>query len=366
MSGSTFGRLFKLTTFGESHGVALGGVVDGCPSGIPISEEMIQRDLDRRRPGDGTGGTTRKEPDQVRLLSGIFEGKTTGTPIAFSIENTNQRSKDYGPLAEVWRPGHADMTYDVKYGIRDFRGGGRSSGRETVSRVAGGAIARALLANSGIRIRAYTMEICGIAALESSYESQDEAFRRPYCAPDDETVKIWDDFVRGVRAEGDTVGGVVRIEAYNVPPGLGEPVFDRLDAVLAMALMSVGAVKGVEIGDGFAAARSFGSQNNDAFFPGGNAMHPGNPLTNHCGGILGGISTGQPIILTAAVKPIPSIAKEQQSVDKNDQAVRFRVGGRHDICAIPRIVPVLEAMTALALADALLLQRRMHGNGENA
>ena len=366
MSGNTFGRLFRLTTFGESHGAALGGIIDGCPSGIPISEEMIQMDLDRRRPGSGEGGTTRREPDRIRLLSGIFEGRTTGTPIAFSIENTNQRSGDYGPLASVWRPGHADMAYGAKYGVRDFRGGGRSSGRETVARVAGGAVARALLACSGIRIRAYTLELGGIAAPESSSESRDEAFRRPYCAPCDEIVETWNDFVRAVRGDGDTVGGVVRIEALNVPAGLGEPVFDRLDAVLAMALMSVGAVKGVEVGDGFAAARSLGSQNNDALFPGGNSRHPGNSATNHCGGILGGISSGQPIVLTVAVKPIPSIAKEQQSVDMNGQPVCLRVGGRHDICAIPRIVPVLEAMTALTLADALLMQRRMIGNGEGA
>lgn len=366
MSGNTFGRLFRLTTFGESHGVGLGGIVDGCPSGVPISEEMIQHELDRRRPGSGTGGTTRKEPDQVRLWSGVFEGQTTGTPIAFSIENTNQRSGDYGPLAEIWRPGHADMAYDAKYGIRDFRGGGRSSGRETVARVAGGAIARALLARAGIRIRAYTQELGGIVAPEASFASRDAAAGRPYCAPCDEIVEIWENRVRSVRGQGDTLGGVVRIEAFNVPAGLGEPVFDKLDAVLAMALMSVGAVKGVEVGDGFAAARSLGSQNNDALFPGGTALNPGNPSTNHCGGILGGISSGQPIVLTVAVKPIPSIAREQHSVDRNGQPVSLRVGGRHDICAIPRIVPVLEAMTALTLADALLLQRRMTRDGERA
>ncbi len=366
MSGNTFGRLFRLTSFGESHGVALGGIVDGCPSGIPVSEELIQQELDRRRPGSGTGGTTRKEPDRIRLLSGVFEGQTTGTPIAFSIENTGQRSGDYGPLAAVWRPGHADMTYDAKYGIRDFRGGGRSSGRETVARVAGGAIARALLACSGIRIRAYTKELGGIVAPESSFASCDLAAKRPYCAPCDEIVDVWENMVRSVRKAGNTVGGVVRIEALNVPAGLGEPVFDKLDAVLAMALMSVGAVKGVEIGDGFAAARNLGSQNNDAFFPGGTVQNPGNPSTNHCGGILGGISTGQPIVLTVAVKPIPSIAQEQHSVDRNGQPVCLRVGGRHDICAIPRIVPVLEAMTALTLADALLLQQRMRRYGADA
>ena len=258
------------------------------------------------------------------------------------------------------------MTYDAKYGIRDFRGGGRSSGRETVARVAGGAIAKAFLARSGIRIRAYTTELGGIAAPESSFDSCDAAAGRPYCAPCDEIVETWENLVREVRKEGDTLGGVVRIEAFNVPAGLGEPVFDKLDAMLAMALMSVGAVKGVEVGDGFAAARSLGSRNNDAFFPGGTVRNPGNPATNHCGGILGGISSGQTIVLTAAVKPIPSIALEQHSVDQKGEPVSLRVGGRHDICAIPRIVPVLEAMTALVLADALLLQRRMGRDGEGA
>lgn len=361
MSGNAFGRIFRLTTYGESHGIALGGIVDGCPAGIPLSEEWVQRDLDRRRPGNpegGSAGTTRREPDQVHLLSGVFEGQTTGTPIGFNIANTNQRSRDYGSLAAVWRPGHADMAYDLKYGIRDFRGGGRSSGRETAARVAGGAIAKALLHAVGIRIRAYTLELGGQPASGSFTEEElNAAACRAYCAPNDAAIAPWEELIRTVRAEGDTVGGVVRVEALNVPPGLGEPVFDKLDAILAQALMSVGAVKGVEIGDGFTAARSRGSANNDPYFPGGTL--PGNPCTNHSGGILGGISTGQTIVLTAAVKPIPSIAKEQQSIDLEGHSVLLRVGGRHDICAIPRIVPVLEAMTALALADALLLQRRM-------
>ena len=359
MSGNTFGRLFRLTTYGESHGPALGGVVDGCPAGLALSEELIQKELDRRRPGSGTAGTTRREPDAIRLLSGVFNGVTTGTPIGFSIENTNQRSGDYGPLAAVWRPGHADMTYDAKYGVRDFRGGGRSSGRETAARVAGGAVARALLAAEGIAVRSHTLEIGGLPAPSFTPEEAAAAASRPYCAPCDAAVDAWEELVRAVRGEGDTLGGIVRVEVTGVPAGLGEPVFDRLDAVLAQALMSVGAVKGVEIGDGFAAARSRGSLNNDAYRPAGPGSTPGNPASNHCGGILGGISTGQTLIMTAAIKPIPSIAKEQRSVNAEGEAVTLRVGGRHDNCAIPRVNHVLEAMAALTVADALLSQRRM-------
>ena len=359
MSGNTFGRLFRLTTFGESHGAALGGIVDGCPAGLPLSESLIQKELDRRRPGSGTAGTTRREPDTIQILSGLFRGVTTGTPIAFSVANTNQRSDDYGPLAEVWRPGHADMTYDCKYGLRDFRGGGRASGRETVARVAGGAIAKALLAEEGIHCFGYTRALGGIPAVSCADPAG--AALRPYCAPDEASIPLWEQLVTDVRAAGDTLGGLVRIEAYGLPAGLGEPVFDRLDAMLAAALMSVGAVKGVEVGDGFAAAAVRGSANNDAYSPPTPTSTPGNPASNHCGGVLGGISTGQPLVLTVAVKPIPSIAREQQSIDREGKSIALRVGGRHDICAIPRIVPVLEAMTALTLADALLLQRRMHG-----
>lgn len=394
MSGSTFGRLFRLTTFGESHGAGLGGVVDGCPAGIPLDEAWIQAALDRRRPGgqQGSAGTTRKEADAVRLLSGVFEGVTTGTPIGFFIANTDQRSRDYGPLASVWRPGHADMTYDAKYGVRDYRGGGRASARETAARVAGGAVAAALLAGEGIRIRAYTLEIGGIGVSGDDIDPEGAPLR-PYCAPNAATAEAWDARMRDARGQGDTLGGLVRVEALGVPAGLGEPVFDKLDALLAHALMSVGAVKGVEIGDGFAAARSLGSANNDAYLPApahdlcphdpcaadaagddsspkigsriGSRTGPVSALpgfvmpSNHCGGILGGISTGQTITLTAAIKPIPSIAKEQRSVNREGQGVSLRVGGRHDICAIPRVVPVLEAMTALVLADALLMQRRL-------
>ncbi len=358
---SAFGRLFTLTTFGESHGAGIGGIVDGCPSGILLDEALIQRELDRRRPGSGgLAGTTRRESDTVHLLSGIFEGVTTGTPIAFFIANENQRSKDYSDLAELWRPGHADMGYDKKYGIRDYRGGGRSSGRETAARVAGGAIAQALLATESISISACTVELGGIRASDYGADAPEEAADRPYAAICEEVLPVWDDLVKETRSAGDTLGGIVRIEARNVPAGLGEPVFDKLDAVLAHALMSVGAVKAVEVGSGMEAARMRGSEHNDAFFPPEKAGEPPRTTTNHAGGILGGISTGGPIILHCAVKPIPSIALPQNSVNRQGEAVTLRVGGRHDICAIPRIVPVLKAMTALTLADMLLRQRRMN------
>ncbi|WP_027181860.1 chorismate synthase [Oleidesulfovibrio alaskensis] len=350
MSGSTFGRVFRLTTYGESHGAGLGGVVDGCPAGIALTEAMIQAELDRRRPGQGgPAATARKEPDRVRLLSGVFEGRTTGTPVAFHVENTDQRSRDYGDIMHVYRPGHADVTYDAKYGRRDYRGGGRSSGRETLSRVAGGAVAQALLAECGITVNAFTVELGGVPARpEDPAGAQD----RPFFAPEEDIVAQWDALVRNVKGRGDTVGGIVQVEAYGVPAGLGEPVFDRLDARLACALMSVGAVKGVEIGAGFAAARLTGSSNNDAMTARGYAG-------NNAGGILGGISSGQTVVARAAVKPIPSIAQEQHTVDDSGREVILRVGGRHDISAIPRIVPVLKAMTALTLADMLLMQRRM-------
>ncbi|SBV91187.1 chorismate synthase [uncultured delta proteobacterium] len=350
MSGNTFGRIFRLTTYGESHGPGLGGIVDGCPPGIPLDEAQLQAELDKRRPGQANAASTpRKEPDAVTLLSGVFEGKTTGTPIAFHVANTSQHSADYDDLRGVYRPGHADYTFDAKFGIRDHRGGGRSSGRETVARVAGGAIAQALLAREGIALYGCAASFGGIAAPLTDIAG---AERRAFFAPDDGIVPQWEEAVRDARAQGDTLGGLVRIEAHGVPAGLGEPVFDKLDALFAHALMSVGAVKGVSVGDGFAAADATGSANNDPMAPDGFA-------SNHAGGILGGISTGQPIVLTASVKPIASIGLEQQTVNTAGEAVTIRVGGRHDLSAIPRIVPVLKAMAALVLADALLLQKRM-------
>jgi chorismate synthase len=352
MAGNTFGSIFKLTTFGESHGPALGGVVDGCPAGIALDEASIQAELDKRRPGQGgPAATSRKEPDRIRLLSGVFEGRTTGTSIGFTVDNTDQRSHDYGEIKDAFRPGHGDLTYEAKYGLRDYRGGGRSSGRETVSRVAGGAVAAAFLQTMGIVVRAGTVELGGIAAGCMDLEGADN---RPFFATDDDAALRWEDRVREVAARGDTLGGIVEIRAGNVPAGLGEPVFDKLDARLAAALMSVGAVKGVEIGAGFAASRMLGSENNDA-------MDAGGFTSNNAGGILAGISSGQDIVLRAAVKPIPSIALEQRTKDRFGHERTIRVGGRHDICAIPRIVPVLAAMVRLVLADMILLQRRMGG-----
>ncbi|MDQ7835544.1 MAG: chorismate synthase [Humidesulfovibrio sp.] len=350
MSGNTFGTLFQLTTFGESHGPAVGGVVDGCPPGIPLSEAVIQTELDRRKPGQGgIAATARQEDDAVRLLSGVFEGVTTGTPIGFLVENQDQRSRDYSKIKDVYRPGHADLTFDAKFGLRDYRGGGRSSGRETVSRVAGGAIAQELLGALGIHVQAATVELGGIPATLRDFGG---ALSRPFFSADQHVVAAWEDRVRLVKAEGDTLGGVVEIRATGVPAGLGEPVFDKLDARLAYALMGVGAVKCVEIGAGADAACRLGSENNDQITPEGF-------VSNHAGGILGGISSGQDIVVRAYVKPIPSIAKEQQTVNRQGEAVRLNVGGRHDICAIPRIVPVLKAMAMLTLADFVLLQRRL-------
>ncbi|WP_419788278.1 chorismate synthase [Pseudodesulfovibrio sp.] len=354
MSGNTFGTLFTLTTFGESHGPALGGVVDGCPSGIPLDEAVIQRELDRRRPGQGgLASTARKEPDAVRILSGVFEGVTTGTPIGFVVENTDHRSGDYSKIKDVFRPGHADFTFNAKFGIRDYRGGGRSSGRETVSRVAGGAIALAMLMQEGIGVYAYTVELGGIPAEVTDYAGAQD---RPFFSPDPEAPAKWEERIREVKGQGDTLGGVVEIRITSVPAGLGEPVFDKMDARLAYALMSVGAVKGVEIGSGMQAACSLGSLNNDPIGPEGFE-------SNNAGGILGGISSGQDIVARAYIKPIPSIAQEQRTVTTSGEATSITIGGRHDIAAIPRINPVLKAMAALTVADLLLMDRRLGMRG---
>lgn len=354
MSGNTFGRVFRLTTFGESHGPALGGVIDGCPPGLSLSESDIQADLDRRRPGQGgPAATSRKEPDRVRLLSGVFEGRTTGTSIGFVIDNANQRSGDYDQLRDLFRPGHADLTYQAKYGLRDYRGGGRASGRETASRVAGGAVAAVFLGGRGIRVAARTVELGGIPANPASPPVPWEEPQHPYFAADPSVVPAWDERLRAVAADGDSLGGIVEVVATGVPAGLGEPVFDKLDAALAAALMGVGAVKGVEIGAGFAATRLMGSQNNDPIVP--------DPPSNNAGGILGGISNGQPVVVRAAVKPIPSIAREQATMDLNGNPAVIRVGGRHDRSAIPRVVPVLRAMVLLTLADMVLLQKTVRG-----
>lgn len=361
MAGDTFGKLFQLTTFGESHGPAIGGIIDGCPPGIAINEEDIQTDLDLRRPGAGATSTKRRESDTIRLLSGVLDGITTGTAIGFVIQNENQHSGDYSHLADVFRPGHADWSYFCKYnGIRDYRGGGRASGRETACRVAGGAVAKAVLkAICGAEIQAACIELGGIAIPETDIEMTG-SLQRAFFSASENVTPAWNDAVEKARKAGDTLGGIVRIVATGIPAGLGNPVFDKLDATLALALMSVGAVKGVEIGAGFRSAKMRGSENNDLPDPGGRDAS-GRPMpvfrSNNAGGILGGISTGQPIVLQAAIKPIASIDAEQEAIDREGNRRILRIGGRHDLSAIPRVVPVLAAMTALALADALLQQK---------
>lgn len=368
---NTFGRIFRLTTYGESHGPGLGGVVDGCPAGLALEEADLQKALDLRRPGaDGKGGpaaSPRAEKDRVRILSGLFEGRTTGAPIAFHVDNEDQRSGDYAHLAETLRPGHADLGYEVKYGFRDYRGGGRSSGRETLCRVAGGAIAEKLLHSAGTRLVAYTLEFGGFSAKVRDPEGARE---RPWFCPDTETPAEWDALALSAKNQKDSLGGLVRVEIHGLPAGLGEPVFDRLDARLAYAMMGVGAVKGVEIGRGFEVAHAWGSENNDPILPAGSeeagAVPSGGRLpsgagyafaSNNAGGVLGGISTGAPVVVTCAVKPVASISREQWSIGPDGKPRLFTVGGRHDISAIPRIVPVLRAMAALTAADFLLLQR---------
>lgn len=347
MAGNTFGRVFRVTTWGESHGPALGAVIDGCPPRLPLGLEDVQLELDRRRPGIQAHATSRREPDQVEILSGVFEGHTTGTPVSLIVYNRDVKSQDYDALREVFRPGHGDLTYQAKYGIRDHRGGGRASARETVARVAAGAVAKRILDLERIRVVAYTLELGGVRA-----KNLDEAiiWDNPFFCPDAGVVEAMTARVNEVRAQGDSLGGLVQLIVRGCPPGLGEPVFDKLDAVLAQAVMSVGAVKGVEIGAGFAASCTMGSENNDPLIPGGFA-------SNHAGGILAGISNGADIVVTAAVKPIPSIAKEQQTIDLKGCPRTIRVGGRHDISAIPRIVPVILAMARITLADFLLRQR---------
>jgi len=323
---NTFGYYFRSTTFGESHGKALGVVVDGCPPGISFSTADVQPYLDRRRPGTSELTTPRREADQVDILSGVFEGMTTGTPVAMIVPNTDAKSGDYDELRNRFRPGHADLVYQQKYGIRDFRGGGRSSGRETVARVMAGALAARLLAESGIAVSSRILSVHG--------NTDPERF---------------EDEIRAAKEAGNSVGGAVEVRATGCPPGLGDPVFGKLDAGLAAALMSIGSVKGVEIGDGFEVASRFGSENNDAIGPGGY-------LTNHAGGIVGGISTGEDIIARIAVKPTPSIAVPQVTIDAAGRPVVLSVTGRHDPCIVPRILVVAECMTALVLADALCAQ----------
>jgi chorismate synthase len=362
MSHNTFGHLFRVTTFGESHGPALGCVVDGCPPLIPLDAADIQAELDRRRPGQSRFTTQRREPDEVKIQSGVFTDErtgrqvTTGTPIALLIENVDQRSKDYGEIKETYRPGHADYTYDAKYGIRDYRGGGRSSARETASRVAAGAIARKVL--PGVAIRGAVVKI-GPHAVDRSRWDWDEVSRNPLFCPDPQTAELWADYLDGIRKDGSSIGAVVELWAEGVPVGLGAPVYGKLDAELAAALMSINAVKGVEIGDGFASAELRGEENADEMRP-GNADAPVF-LSNHAGGILGGISTGQPIVARFAVKPTSSILKSRATISRSGEAADIITKGRHDPCVGIRAVPVGEAMLACVLADHYLRHRGQVG-----
>jgi chorismate synthase len=369
MSGNTFGTQFRITTWGESHGPAVGIVVDGCPAGLPLSEADIQVDLDRRRPGQSKVSTTRSEEDRVEILSGIFEGRTMGTPISMIIRNKDAISSAYDAIRNTPRPGHADYTYQAKYGLRDHRGGGRSSARETVGRVAGGAVARKLLAQAGIDVVGYVTELGGIRSSISSISAvpahslkisdlRSATESNPVRCPDQKAIAPMLQAVEMARKEGDSVGGVAEILAVGVPPGLGEPVFDKLDADLAKALMSIGAVKAVEIGAGVECARMRGSGMNDPLaFVEGTEGKVGFE-TNNAGGILGGISTGAPILCRIAVKPTPSISKRQRTVDLVvGEDAEIDIKGRHDPSIPPRIVPVAEAMVALVLADHLLRQR---------
>ncbi len=356
VSGNEFGNVFRVMTFGESHGPGLGAVVDGCPPGVELTPAMIQRDLDRRRPGQSEATTSRSEADQVEVLSGVFEGKTTGAPIGLLIRNKDHKSSAYDKIKDVFRPGHADLTYFLKYGIRDHRGGGRASGRETAARVAAGAVARAVLAGFGVEVWAWTT---AVGPIKATARDRDQVENNPLRAPDAEAAAKMMALVKECGAAGDSVGGVVEALASGVPAGLGEPAFDKLDANLAAGLMSIGAVKGVEIGDGFGAAAMRGSEYSDPF----TLASDGQVVTvnNRAGGVLGGVSTGEPLIARIAIKPTSSISIDQGTVNKSGEKTTINVGGRHDPCLCPRIVPVAEAMVCLTLCDLLMTQRGKTG-----
>jgi chorismate synthase len=366
MSYNTFGRMFRVTTFGESHGPALGCVIDGCPPGIALTEADIQAELDRRRPGQSKFVTQRKEPDTVRILSGVFQDErmkkqvTTGTPIALLIENVDARSKDYRDIRDKFRPGHADYTYWAKYGVRDYRGGGRSSARETASRVAAGAVARKVLASlyRGVKVRGALVQM-GTQTIERKRWRWEETARNPFFCPDAKAVAPWTEYLEGVRKKGSSVGAIIEVVADGIPAGLGAPIYGKLDADLASAMMSINAVKGVEIGDGFAAAALTGEDNADEMRKGGR----GGPkfLSNHAGGILGGISSGQPVVARFAVKPTSSILSPRRTIDTAGNNTDIRTTGRHDPCVGIRAVPVGEAMMALVLADHALRHRAQNG-----
>jgi chorismate synthase len=354
MAGNTLGSVFCVTTWGESHGAATGAVIDGCPAGMDLSDTDIQQVLNRRRPSSGAASTSRSETDRVEILSGVFEGKTTGTPISLLIRNADARSSNYNDLKDIFRPGHGDYTYCKKYGVRDWRGGGRASGRETVARVAAGAVAQKVIAAADMDVIAYTKSIGGIeinfAGIAAGEELKKQVRENALYCPDHQAAAAMEERLAAVRKEGDTLGGVVEIIARGCPAGLGEPVFDKMDADLAKALMSIGTVKAVEIGDGCAVAAKKGSQVNDP-------MDAGGFTKNSAGGILAGITTGQNIVIRVYCKPIPSIALPQQTLDIDGGERSIEIQGRHDICVIPRIVPVCEAMVCLVLADHWLRQK---------
>jgi len=350
MAGNTFGTIFRVSTFGESHGKAIGGVLDGCPSGIALDLKAIQKDLDRRKPGQSAIVTQRKEPDEVEFFSGIFEGKTTGTPIGFAIHNTNQKSKDYGHIKDSYRPSHADYVYDKKYGFRDYRGGGRSSARETASRVVAGAIAKQFLKD--IVIQAYVSQV-GDMSLNRKYQELDLSMAETNAVrcPDLDMASRMEEYIKEIKKSGDTIGGVITCVAKNIPIGLGEPVFDKLHAELGKAMLSINAVKGFEYGSGFEGVKMKGSEHNDQF------NTDGSTKTNHSGGIQGGISNGMDIYFNVAFKPVATVIQGYETIDKQGNKVVTQGKGRHDPCVVPRAVPIVEAMTALVLADFMLLNR---------
>jgi chorismate synthase len=350
MSGSILGKNFVISTWGESHGPALGVVVDGCPAGIPLSIDDIQKDLDRRKPGQSLYSSPRKESDKVKILSGVFDGKTTGTPISLMIFNTNQHSQDYSQIKNTYRPGHADLVYDIKYGFRDYRGGGRSSGRETASRVAAGAIAKKILNSLNIHVLAYTLCIGDIEINKEKFDAA-EIFRNPLAMPDPEAAYAASQFIQQVKKEGNSAGGVVECVIEGIPAGVGEPVFEKLDAALAKAIISIGAVKGIEFGSGFKAASMKGLDNNDNYQA--DKKNKIKKLSNNSGGIVGGISEGEPIVFRTVFKPTPSISIPQKTVTQQGENTEIIVKGRHDPIIVPRAVVVVEAMTAITVVDYL-------------
>jgi chorismate synthase len=358
---NTFGKIFRLTSFGESHGEAIGGVIDGCPGGISLNRSFIQDELNRRRPGQSDLTTSREEPDKVEFLSGIYNGKTTGTPIGFLVRNTNQHTSDYKNLKDIFRPSHADYTYQNKYGIRDHLGGGRSSARETIARVVGGAIAKLVLKEGGISVTAYTSQV-GTIQLKTPYSQLDfnNIEKTPVRCPDPEVAKQMIELIQQVQSEGDTIGGVISCVCQGIPVGLGEPVFEKLHAVLGSAMLSINAAKGFDYGMGFSGIDKKGSEVNDLFYrkPDGNI----GTKTNYSGGIQGGISNGEDIYFRVAFKPVATLLREQQTVDKEGNEMILQVKGRHDPCVLPRAVPIVEAMAAMTLLDYYLLSTKDFSN----